>query len=301
MLQSLKHRFHTLPPEVQGIVWMLTSCFCFSVMAIMIRHISADIHPFALVFYRNVFALLIMLPILLRLGSSAFYTGRIKTHFWRGLFGVIGMLLYMIALAKIPTTRATALSFTAPLFTTIAAMIFLKEKVGIHRWGALLMGFVGVLVILRPGFEVFDYMSLIMILATCVWAISGVLIKKLSETEHPQTMVFYLTLLSAPLSFPMLLMHPQLPSLDQVFGLLALGIVSNMGQYCMFQAYGKTEITVLLPFDFSRLVFVTIMGYFLFGEVLDLWTGVGAMVIIVSTVYISRREARARKKKVQGG
>lgn len=296
-LENIKERGKGLSPEMQGILWMLSSCFWFSVMAVTIRYLSIYLHPFALLFYRNLFALLLMLPILMQAGGSAFFTTRLKTHFWRGLLGVIGMLLFIIALAKIPTTRAIALSFTAPLFTTIAAMIFLKEKVGIHRWAALVVGFMGTLVILRPGFAVFDYMSLIMIAATTIWALSGVFIKKLSETELPQTMVFYLTLLSIPLSFPLLLLQWQVPSLHDVIGLMGLGMVSNIAQYSMFRAYAKTQVTILMPVDFSRLIFVTVLSYFIFGEVLDMWTAIGAMIIILSSVYISRREARIRKYK----
>lgn len=294
-LNFLREYGRNLTPELQGIMWMLASCFWYSVTAILMRYLADSMHPFTIVFYRNVFALMLMLPILFHAGHSVFYTSRITTHFWRGVLGVIGMILFMVALAKIPTTRAIALSFTAPLFTTIAAMIFLKEKVGVHRWSALIIGFIGTLVILRPGFAVFDVMSLFMIAATSVWAVSGVLIKRLSETESPRTMVFYLTLLSVPLSLPMFLMHPELPDLHEAMMLLLLGFVSNTAQYCMFHAYGRTNVTVLLPFDFSRLIFVTIISYFAFNEVLDIWTGVGAVIILVSSVYIARREARARK------
>lgn len=276
---------------------MLISCFFFAVMAVTVRHISEGVDPFALVFYRNLFALLIMLPILIRAGHASISTKRFKTHFWRSFSGVIGMLLFMIALAKLPTTRAIALSFTAPLFMTIAAMIFLKEQVGMHRWGALIVGFIGVLIILRPGLGVFEFTSLIMIAATCAWAVSGILVKKLSATERPEAMLIYLALLSIPLSFPMLMIHPQIPNLQEALWLLFLAVISSMAQYSMFKAYGKTEVTVILPFDFSRLVFVTIFSYFLFGEMLDMWTGVGAMVIILSTVYISRRETKRRKRR----
>lgn len=295
-MDSIKARHQGLTPEFQGISWMLASCFFFALMAVQVRYLSATFNPFPMVFFRNVFALLIITPVLIHAGPSTFYTARLKEHFWRGGFGVVGMLLCMLGFAAIPTTHAVALSFTAPLFTTIAAMVFLKETVGIHRWLALLVGFCGTLIILRPGVGVFDYMSLLMIAATSVWAISGVLVKRLSETEHPRTMVFYLTLLSIPLSFPMLLVHPQLPNWHEVMQFIALGAVSNLGQYCMFHAYGRTDVTIVLPFDFSRLIFVTILSYFMFGEILDVWTAVGSIIIVFSSVYISRREAWRRRK-----
>lgn len=276
---------------------MLCSCLCFSVMATLVRHISESMEAFNIVFYRNLFALALMMPRVAKYGKAAFHTQKLPLHILRGFTGVIGMLLFFSALSVVPITQAVSLSFTVPLFTTIAAIIFLNEKVGWHRWAALIVGFSGTLIILRPGVGEFQIASLLVIAATITWALSNVVIKKLTATEYPQTMVFYMTLLMTPLSFPFALIDFQIPSGDLWLYLLALGAVSNAAQLCLFKAYTKTEVSVVLPADFSRLIFTSILGYIFFNEILDAWTAVGATIILCSTIYINRRESRLKKQK----
>ena len=284
-----------ISPEIQGVFWMLASCVWFSIMATLVRLLAQDMEAFSIVFFRNVFALMLMLPWVMRHGKSALHTTKLPLHILRGCTGVIGMLLFFSALVQIPITQAVSLSFTVPLFTTIAAIFFLKEKVGWHRWGALIVGFSGTLIILRPGAGDFQLASLLVIAATVTWALSNVVIKKLTKTEYPQTMVFYMTLLMTPLSLPFALLEWQVPVGIQFVYLFGLGAVSNLAQLCLFRAYAKTDVSVVLPADFSRLIFTSILGYIFFAEILDMWTALGAMVILASTIYISRRESRIRK------
>ena len=280
--------------ELQGIAWMLASCFWFATLSTLIRYLSADIHPFVMVFFRSVFALLLVLPWVLKHGKSAMKTSRFSLHMARSCTGLIGMLLFFSALSIIPLTQAISLSFTVPLFTTIAAILFLNEKVGWRRWGALVIGFAGALVIVRPTGHGFNSASLLVVAATCMWALSNISIKKLIETEYPQTMLFYMTLLTVPMSLPFALPYWQMPSLKEIGLLIVLGVASNFSQLCLFRAYSKTDVSVILPIDFSRLIFVAIMGAIFFGETIDLQTGIGAMIILTSTVYIARHEVRLK-------
>lgn len=277
--------------DVQGIGWMVVSCFWFAVLATLVRFLSAEMHAFTMVFFRSVVALSLMLPWVLKYGKNAIHTKRFPLHVSRSITGVLGMLLFFSGLAVIPMTQAIALSFTVPLFTTLAAIVFLNEKVGWHRWAAMAVGFAGALVILHPSSKKFEAASLLVVAATCMWALSNISIKKMVATENPRTMLFYMTFLAVPLSLPFALMHWHMPTGKEWLFLIALGAVSNISQLCLFRAYSKAEVSVILPVDFSRLIFVTILGTIFFNETVDWYTGLGALIILASTVYIVRREA----------
>lgn len=290
------NRLHTLAPEMQGIIYMICGAFWFTTMTAIVRHISADIHPFQVVFFRNAFALLLLLPWALRIGLKSLNTTRMGLYVWRGCNGFVAMLLWFSALSILPLPTAISLSFTAPLFTVLAAMFFLKEKVGWHRLTALVIGFLGTLVILRPGGEGFHYAFLLALIASALWAISNIIIKRLTTTESPNSIVFYMVLIMTPISLPFALYHWESLSLVQYGWLLLLAFVSNKAQMSISHAYGKADMSILQPFDFFRLVFASFIAYFAFGEIIDRWTLIGAVVIMTSTVYITHREARIKRR-----
>lgn len=275
---------------------MISGAFWFTVMTAIVRHLSVSMHPFQVVLFRNGFALLFMVPWLLRVGVYTLNTKRIWLYLWRGFNGFAAMLVWFYALALIPLPTAISLSFTAPLFTVLAAIIFLKEQVGFHRWLALIIGFCGTIVILRPGAEGFQSVSLLVLIASSLWAVSNIIIKRLTKTESPQTIVFYMTLVMTPISIPFAMMHWQPLTWTQYAWLLLLGAVSNMAQISISHAYGKADMSILQPFDFFRLIFASVIAYFAFHEVVDQWTLVGAVIIMSSTIYITHREAQLKKQ-----
>ncbi len=276
---------------------MISGTFWFTAMTAIVRHLSVEMHSFQVVFFRNFIALLLLLPWAFRAGRGTLNTTRIGLYLLRGVNGFVAMLFWFSALAAIELPIAIALSFTAPLFTVLAAVVFLKEKVGPHRVAALVIGFLGTLIILRPGGAGFSYAFLLALAASSLWAISNIIIKRLTATETPNTIVFYMTLVMTPLSLPFALYHWQPISLVQWGWLLLLGIVSNLAQMSISHAYGKGDMSMLQPFDFFRLIFATLIAYVAFGEVIDRWTLLGAVVIMASTVYITHREARIKKRK----
>lgn len=286
-----------MAPEMQGIIYMISGAFWFTSMTAIVRHLSAEMHPFQVVFFRNAFALMFLLPWLCKVGVKSLNTTRMGLYLWRGCNGFVAMLLWFSALAAIPLPAAISLSFTAPLFTVLAAMFFLKEKVGVHRLVALAIGFLGTLIILRPGGAGFQASFMLALAASSLWAISNIIIKRLTATESPQSIVFYMTLVMTPLSLPFALYYWQPITLTQYGWLLLLGFVSNLAQISISHAYGKADISILQPFDFLRLIFASIIAYFAWGEVIDRWTLLGAVVIMTSTLYITHREARIRKRK----
>lgn len=287
---------HKLSNEMQGILLMLKACFWFAIMASIIRHVSQTMPPFEMVFFRNVFSVVCILPWAWKFGFKNIRTKRIKLYLMRTISGVAGMTMLFYSISIIPLTQTIALTFTVPIFTTILAIFFLNERVGWHRWAAIIVGFIGVLIIVRPGAEAFHYGSLLVIATTCCWSVSNILVKKLTDTDDSKTIVFLMMLFMTPFSLPLALTVWQAPTLIEICWLFALGWISNQAQFAMTSAYSKTDINVVLPFDFSRLVFISIIAYIFFGEIIDIYTAIGAFIIFASSVYVARVERRRRKK-----
>lgn len=262
-------------------------------MVALVRYCSQlGLHAFEVVFYRNFVALILLMPWLMRSGGiKTLHTTRIKMYTLRALIGLVAMYFWFYSLITIPLADATALSFTAPLFTAILAMIILKEKIGIHRISALAIGFLGVLVVLRPGTDVFELKAVSAVAAAMLWAFSGIIIKALTSTDEPRKVVFYMVLMMTPLSLPLALPHLNMPDWHTVFWLVALGFTSNLFQIALSNAFAATDISVILPFDFTRLIFVSVIAYLVFGETLDMWTLLGAIIILAGAAYTSYREA----------
>lgn len=284
--------------EMQGIGWMIGSAFFFAMTTSIVRHLAADLHPLVMLFFRNFFAVPVLFLVVFRPGQKLFSTPHLSMHFLRALIAMSAMGLWFYAITVMPLPAATALSFTTPLFTTIAAIIILKEHAGWHRWMAILAGFCGVVVIMHPTPASFSYASLLVLLAAVGWAISNVQAKALSRVEKPAFMVFYLTLFMMPLSFIPAFLLWQTPTLEQVLWLMAMSLVSNCSHFALSKAVSKTEIMVILPFDFMRLVFISAIAYVAFSQVVDFYTIIGAVIIVGSAVYIAQREAKLKKLEI---
>jgi drug/metabolite transporter (DMT)-like permease len=293
---SLRNR--TFSPLVLAIIFMIASTACFSAMSLFIRFASTDLHTTEIVFLRNLFSVLLMMPWVFKNGIGVLRTTRLKSHVWRGTVGVIGMQLWFYCVVILPLNEATALSFTAPILTTIFAMLFLGEQAGFHRWAAILMGFVGALIIIRPDPDNMNWMLLLVPCATSMWAIASIFVKSLTTTEPPNRIVFYMALVMTVWSAPAALYHWRMPDLEAMIYCFAVAATSTVAHLCLVRAYARADIAFLMPFDFSRLVFTAIFAYFVFGEVSDYVTWAGAAVIVASAAYISYREALHKKRLV---
>lgn len=285
--------------QSKSVLWMLASCFCSSVMAVITKYVSATMPPLEMVFFRNMFAVLFLMPWALSRGIPHIKAANFRLYFSRAASSLFAMSMFFYAISIIPLTNAIALTFTVPLITTLFAIIFLGEKVQAYRWIAILVGFIGVLIILRPGHSSFQMASLIVIASTIGWATSNILIKKLSHTDHPRAMVFILMLIMTPLTFPGALFVWQPPQMHDVLWMVALGIATNEAQFCMNKAYKHAEMSAVMPFDFSRLIFTSALAYIFFAEVIDIWTFIGSVVIFCSSIYVVTRESRERKRKAK--
>ena len=184
-----------------------------------------------------------------------------------------------------------ALSFTTPLFATVAAVILLGEVVRSRRWSAVLIGFVGAMVILRPGFHEIPPAAFLVLLASSVMAVGMMMIRMLSRTDSTGAIVFYMVLFLTPASLVPAVFVWRTPTPEELLWLLLLGGAATLGHLCLTRAFTVAEATQVVPFDFIRLPLIALMGYVVFGEAVDVWTGVGAAIIVGSSVYIAHREA----------
>ncbi len=270
---------------------MVGSCVFFAVLTGLIRYLSETIHPFEIVFFRNLFGLAVMLPWLMRQGLGTLRTQRLPLHALRAGLGLVAMFGWFYSVSRMNLSYAGALSFTSPLFAPVAAVFLLGEVVRVRRWSAVLVGFVGAMVILRPGFHDMPPETFLVLMSALMMALAMTLIKILSRTESVGAIVFYMVLMLTPASLVPALFVWRTPGLEEFAWLIALGGAATLGHLCLTRAFASAEATQVLPFDFVRLPLIATIGAVVFGQSLDVWTGVGAAIIIGSSVYIAHRES----------
>jgi drug/metabolite transporter (DMT)-like permease len=237
-----------------------------------------------------------MMPWLVRAGWAGLRTGSVKKYGLRALLGSFAMICWFTALAYMPVAEATSLSFTAPIFASIFAMIFLGERAGVRRWTAIVLGFVGAMIILRPGFEEISPAAYLLLFGSAAVAGSVIMVKVLSRTETSSAIVAYMGIYMVPILLIPTLFVWQTPALSLWPWLIAMGGVGTVAQWAMTQAYAAADATAVLPFDYLRLPFVAIAGLFAFGEEPDIWIWIGALVIAGSSIYIAHRESLLAKR-----
>jgi drug/metabolite transporter (DMT)-like permease len=209
------------------------------------------------------------------------------------------MISFFVGLSMTPIARATALSFTAPLFAALLSALFLGEVFRWRRWSAIFLGFFGALVILRPGLQALDLGSLLILFSSVLWSAAMIDIKVLGRTESSRTIAAYVTVLLTPLTLVPALFVWQMPSVDMWVWLVFIGVVGTIGQFAVTEALKLGDMTALMPFDFLKLVWATFLGIIFFAEMPDFLTWVGAAIVFGSSFYIAWREATLRRLKVQ--
>jgi drug/metabolite transporter (DMT)-like permease len=209
---------------------------------------------------------------------------------------LFSMTAWFYALALIPVAEVTAISFLAPLFGTVAAVIFLREKVRARRITALVIGFIGAMIILRPGVQPIGFGQACAIFNAVSSGIMAALLKQLSGEDDSAKIVFLTTVMMLPLTLVPALFVWQPVGLEYLPWILTIGMTAVLGHYCLMRGFASTDASLVMTFDFSRLPFAVLIGWWMFGELTDIWTWVGAAVIFASAVYITRREAKLRSQ-----
>lgn len=270
---------------------MLGSTLAFGCMALAIRYATAYVPTQEVAFFRNAFGLLALLPMLLRPGRSPLRTRQLPRYFVRSAIGLASMLCGFWAVGHLPMAQAVSLSYSTPLFVTIAAVLWLGEIVRVRRWAAVVIGFIGVLVIVRPGTAGFSAGSLVAVAAALLSSLVAIQIKQLTRVDSADTVVFYTYVFWVPLSLLPAVFVWVWPSGIAWLWLAATGVMGTLGQLLWTRALRLGDVSALTPISFMQLPLVSVFAWLLFDEALDRWTVIGALIILGSNAYIAHREA----------
>ena len=271
---------------------MAAGAIAFGLMAIALRLATAQVSAFEAAFFRSLFGLLFSLPLLAGPGLALLRTRNFHLYIVRSGFGALAMLSSFWALAHLPLAQAVSIAYSTPLFVTVAAVLVLGEVVRLRRWSAVIAGFAGVLIILRPGAAHFSFDMLVALAGAALAAGSYISIQFLARSEPPDAVVIYMNLIITPLALSPALWAWSWPDATGWLWLLLTGLLGTLGQFFMTRAYNVGEVSALIPLSFLQLPVVVVGAWLLFDERLDAPTLVGACVIVAANVYIARREAR---------
>jgi drug/metabolite transporter (DMT)-like permease len=281
-----------LSPNLRGALWMLGSAITFTVMTTLIKFLGRD-YPAALqTFYRQAAGLLVLAPWILRNPARAFATTRPGILIFRSAAGVVGMILQFHGFQRLSLAEANALSFTRALWLVPMAAFMLRETMGPHRIGAAVVGFAGVLLMLRPdgGAGGIGVPQLCMLAASLLFAFTVTGMKALTRDHPPSTLLYWSAALGFVFALPLALFAWRWPTPGDLALLCLMGVVATINQACYIKGMQAADAAAMAPIDYTRLVFSAAAGFFLFGEVPKGLTLAGAAIVIVSTLYITWRE-----------
>ncbi len=275
---------------IRGMAWMLLTGILFIGVTGIVRYLGTDMNPVQAAFIRYAFGLLFVIPIFMRLSRKEIREAPLRLHILRGAVHGCGVMLWFFAMARIPIAEVTAIGYTAPIFTTIGAALFLGEKLRARRVAAVVIGFLGTMVILRPGLVEISIGAMAQLTAAPLFAASFLLAKKLTDTESPSSIIAYLSVFVTLALLPFAVAVRRPPTGQELLLLFATAVLATLGHYTLTRAFRSAEITVTQPVSFLQLVWASLLGLYAFGEEPDVWTWVGAAIIVGSATYIAHRE-----------
>ena len=294
-LARARDAFLLIPGNLRGMAAMILSGLALMASFGMARHVLLGLHPFEVAFFRSFFGLLFIAPWLMRQGLRPFKTERLPLHIFRSALHVIGVLGFFIALKLIPLAEATALFFFAPIVSTALAALFLHEVVRLPRWAAVVVGFCGMLIVVRPGIVAIEVGTLAALWAACTAAVGFLLMKSLARTEAAITITVYVTCLMTPMLLLPAAFFWTWPSWLALGWLAAIGLSATLGQYLTAAAFRVADVSVITPLMFLQLVWAALIGFVFFGEVPDVFLWVGGSMIFASVAYLAYHERSSGK------
>jgi drug/metabolite transporter (DMT)-like permease len=289
-----------LPPPTDRILRAILSTIfattCFAVLNGMSKTLSTSGYPvIEVIWARYIFAFIFMLAIFLpRNGRELFRIRRLDTQIVRGMLLFMSSYLYFHGVVYLPLATAASISLTSPIVVTALSSRLLGEKVGPHRWAAVGIGFVGALIVVRPGHASFDWHVLLIVASTCSSALYQVFSRRYGQTERPDASATVATIVGTVAATPFVPFEWVMPATTWHMAMfVGMGILAGTGHYFLTIAYSQAPAALVSPFNYTQLIGAAIMGYLVFHDFPDFWTWVGAAVIIGSGLYIGYRE-RAR-------
>jgi drug/metabolite transporter (DMT)-like permease len=279
-----------------AIFLIITSVFFGTVMLSFLKIAQEDVNVYVAGFFRFFLGLVIILPYIIKNKDAVLKSTHLKQHFLRAILGLPAMLLYFSALVLLPIEKLTAISFVVPLIVTILAVFFLGEKIYIYRTLALILGFSGMLVIIRPGFVDISIGVYMVLFSALLWSINIIITKKISKDDSAITILAYQSIFMSLLSFFIVLFFWEMPSLKTFIYLILAAMCGTVLHLTLNHAFKLVDVSMTQPYSFLNLVFASIIGYFVFDEIPDLYTWIGALIIFTGVLIISYREMKLDKE-----
>jgi drug/metabolite transporter (DMT)-like permease len=279
-----------------AIFLIITSVFFGTVMLSFLKIAQEDVNVYVAGFFRFFLGLVIILPYIIKKKDAVLKTTHLKQHFLRAILGLPAMLIYFSALVLLPIEKLTAISFVVPLIVTILAVFFLGEKIYIYRTLALILGFSGMLVIIRPGFVDISIGVYMVLFSALLWSVNIIITKKISKDDSAITILAYQSIFMSLLSFFIVLFFWEMPSIKTFIYLILAAMCGTVLHLTLNHAFKLVDVSMTQPYSFLNLVFASIIGYFVFDEMPDLYTWIGAIIIFTGVLIISYREMKLDKE-----
>ena len=275
---------------------MIISGLFFVIMHSAVKYLSKEVHIFEIAFFRCALVVFVLAPIIFQQGKSIFITKQPKVQFLRISTNSVAMLCFFYGITSTPLAQLTTLGFTVPIFATILAVIFMGEKIRIRRTSALIIGFIGTIIVMRPDISI-ELGAMLIIFSSFLWSVCLIFIKKLTQTDSAITISLYFGIGMIPATFAMAFPVLEMIDIRQFLILVFIAITGTLAQTIMNSALKKGELALLLPFDFLRLIWSVLIGYALFAEEPHITLWIGGVLIVGSTSYIAWRESSLKKSK----
>lgn len=289
-------KFLTSNRQVRAMLYMALASLCGVCMAATVRHLSGELHPYVIAFWRNLLGAVILLPWLPRYGLGVLRTRRFGTHVFRSFICTVSMMMAFTALTMIPLAEYTSIDFLSPVFGTLFGILIFGEKGSFWRWAALAVGFSGMLAITRPGFADINLGVFLILGGAAIWGIGLPLIHSLGRTETAFSTTMWAALLMAGFALIPAFFVWSWPSVAACFWLALLGVIGSLAQITLSKALIIAETGAVAPADFLKLVFAAILGYVLFDEIPEIWTWLGGFLIVLSGLLLVHGERVGRRQ-----
>ena len=281
-----------MAPAVIGLLWMSGTAVCYAASYVIMRLLSDEMSIYVITFLRSAIACLFLGPWMLAIRPSAIRVSRWRLYWVRALATYAAMMCTVYGIAHVAIADVTALLLASPLFTVLFAALFLKERVGIHRWAALMAGIVGALIIIRPGFAVITFASFAGLFSAFGYGIANAGTKALTSTDHPDAIAFWMYALIIPISAGPAIWTWTTPGWNHVPLIILLGLLTMLSQYCMARAFRAADTSVVLPAHYLQMPFAAALAFLVLAQVPSVWVWPGAFIIAVSAYYTAVRERK---------
>jgi len=292
-LSRLSSRFAQLSGSARAAWWLTISACCYVIVITIVRGLAADIHVFEIVFFRSLFGALFMVPWIMRRGVNVLRTPRSGLLIARGAGAFVAGSCLFHAATLLPLGELMAITFTRPILASVGAILFLGEIARGRRWTAIFVGFIGALIVVRPGFQVINIGTLFVLAAVAFQVGNTLIIKFATRSVEPDVIAVYHALVITPIALIPTLFVWTTPNVEQLLWLAGAGMLTLMVQRAMTRAFVAADASVVMAFGFIRLPVAALAGFVFFSEVPILWVWLGGAVIIVASLFLVRRENAA--------